>query len=89
MISGTETQIWRLALDGEFEDVNGHVFRKTGATRLGLSFDNRKLRKREVVCPASPFTNENPPEPNAGAFFTEVGARLWLPGSQRVFVRPG
>jgi hypothetical protein len=41
VIFGTETQIWRLALDGEFEDVNGHVFRKTGATRLGLSFDNR------------------------------------------------
>jgi hypothetical protein len=60
VISGTETQPWRLALVSEFEDVNGHVFRKTGARRLGLSFDNRKIRKHEVVYPASPFTSENP-----------------------------
>jgi len=60
VISGTETQSWRLALDSKFEDVNGHVFRKTGAARLGLPFDNRKIRKHEVVSPASPFTSENP-----------------------------
>jgi hypothetical protein len=69
VISGTETQLWRIALDSEFEDVNGHVFRKTGATRLGLSFGDRKIKKHKTVCLASPFTNENPPGPNPTSAF--------------------
>jgi hypothetical protein len=72
VISGTETQLWRLAPNSEFEDVNGQVFRKTGATTFGLWFDGRKIKKHEVVCLASPFTNENPPERVASAFFTQA-----------------
>ena len=50
-----------MAPDTEFEDVDGQIFRKTGATRFDLSFGNRKIKKREVVCVASSFTGENPP----------------------------
>jgi len=39
VISGTETQLWRLGPNSEFEDVNGQGFRKTGATMFGLWFD--------------------------------------------------
>jgi hypothetical protein len=75
-----ETQLWRLPPNSEFEDVNGQVFRKTGATAV-----RRKIKKHEVVCLASPYTE--PPGPVSAAFFTHVGATLWLPGSQNVLVR--
>jgi hypothetical protein len=82
----TETQLWRLAPNSEFEDVNGQVFRKTGVTTVGSSFGGRKIKKHEVICLVSPFTNDNPVGPVTSAFFAEVGARLWLPGSRRVKV---
>lgn len=82
-----ETQLWRLAPGAEFEDFNGQVFRKTGVTAMGAWFKSRRnLKRHEVVCLASPFTQE--PGPVAGAFFTRVGATLWLPGSQ-VVISPG
>jgi hypothetical protein len=87
MNDDVETRLWRLAPNSEFEDVNGQVFRKTGATVMGTSFGERKIKKYEVVCLASPFTDEKPAGRVCSAFFTHVGARLWLPGSQVVFVR--
>jgi hypothetical protein len=63
-----------MAPDTEFEDVNGQLFRKTGATKLGLSFGNRKIKKHEVVCLASPLTGDNPPGPVDGEVQKRLGA---------------
>jgi hypothetical protein len=56
-----ETQLWRLASGAEFEDSNGQVFRKTGATATGPWFEGRTIKKHEVVCLASPFAEEPGP----------------------------
>jgi hypothetical protein len=53
------------------------------STTFGRRF-GRQTKLREVECLRSPY--KKPPGPISGAFFTHVGAKLWLDGSQVVFV---
>lgn len=77
-VAEDSTQIRRLPPGALFEDCNGQQFAK-----LGVIVNRLGVRKQLVQCLWSPMGRKVPGE-ISGAFFTHIGALLYLGGNRRV-----
>lgn len=77
-VSDREFQLRRLAIGEQFEDCNGQQFCK-----LGVIVNRRGQRRHMVLCQWSPYGRIEP-GPISSAFFTHIGAVLYLGGNQPV-----
>lgn len=73
------SRLWRLKPGAEFEDYNGQQFRK-----LGVIVNRRGQRKHVVTCNWT-RQGRKVPGPITGAFFTHIGAVLYLGGNQEIY----
>jgi hypothetical protein len=76
-----ERQLRRVPVGEQFEDFYG----KQRFEKVAEIINCRGQVRHVVQCLQSPFTQE--PGPICSAFFTHVGAVLYLEGGKRVFVR--